>query len=186
MKKRMAQGSVFALSDTAVAKWEAAFGDRAVGGREMALDAVQKYGNRMDMQKATVAPLPEPDEIKRVEIPLPEARTTKMSAEQMDATAKMKSAYAEQASQKEGRAKKTEEEILATNEKIRKAVEDLNKKMVSNTEAVFGIHDGTNRVTIKMVDKTSKKVIREYPPEETLDMLAKIWELAGMMIDEKG
>ena len=45
---------------------------------------------------------------------------------------------------------------------------------------------GTNRVTIKMVDKTSKKVIREYPPEETLDMLAKIWELAGMMIDEKG
>ena len=58
--------------------------------------------------------------------------------------------------------------------------------MVSNTEVVFGIHDGTNRVTIKMVDKTSKKVIREYPPEETLDMLAKIWELAGMMIDEKG
>ena len=179
MKKRMAQGSVFAPSDTAVAKWEAAFGDCAVGGREMALDAVQKYGNRIDVQKAA-------DEIKRVEIPLPEARTTKMSAEQMDATAKMKSAYAEQASQKEGRAKKTEEEILATNEKIRKAVEDLNKKMVSNTEVVFGIHDGTNRVTIKMVDKTSKKVIREYPPEETLDMLAKIWELAGMMIDEKG
>jgi flagellar protein flaG len=169
-----------------VAKWEAAFGDCAVGGREMALDAVQKYGNRMDMQKATVAQLPEPDEIKRVEIPLPEARTTKMNAEQMDVASQIRSAYAEQASQKEGRAKKTEEEILATNEKIRKAVEDLNKKMVSNTEAVFGIHDGTNRVTIKMVDKTSKKVIREYPPEETLDMLAKIWELAGMMIDEKG
>ena len=109
-----------------------------------------------------------------------------MSVEQMDATTKIKSTYAEQVAQNEGRVKKTEEEILATNEKIRKAVEDLNKKMVSNTEAVFGIHDGTNRVTIKMVDKTSKKVIREYPPEETLDMLAKIWELAGMMIDEKG
>ena len=109
-----------------------------------------------------------------------------MSVEQMDAATRIKSTYAEQVAQNEGRAKKTEEEILATNEKIRKAVEDLNKKMVSNTEAVFGIHDGTNRVTIKMVDKTSKKVIREYPPEETLDMLAKIWELAGMMIDEKG
>ena len=109
-----------------------------------------------------------------------------MSVEQMDAATKIKSTYAEQVAQNEGRAKKTEEEILATTEKIRKAVEDLNKKMVSTTEAVFGIHDGTNRVTIKMVDKTSKKVIREYPPEETLDMLAKIWELAGMMIDEKG
>jgi flagellar protein flaG len=120
------------------------------------------------------------------EISLPEARNAKVSVEQMDAATKIKSTYAEQVAQNEGRVKKTEEEILATNEKIRKAVEDLNKKMVSNTEAVFGIHDGTNRVTIKMVDKTSKKVIREYPPEETLDMLAKIWELAGMMIDEKG
>ncbi|MBF1012082.1 MAG: flagellar protein FlaG [Lachnospiraceae bacterium] len=128
----------------------------------------------------------EPDEIKMEEISLPEARNAKVSVEQMDATTKIKSTYAEQVAQNEGRVKKTEEEILATNEKIRKAVEDLNKKMVSNTEAVFGIHDGTNRVTIKMVDKTSKKVIREYPPEETLDMLAKIWELAGMMIDEKG
>ncbi|MBF1002470.1 MAG: flagellar protein FlaG, partial [Lachnospiraceae bacterium] len=121
----------------------------------------------------------EPDEIKMEEISLPEARNAKVSVEQMDATTKIKSTYAEQVAQNEGRVKKTEEEILATNEKIRKAVEDLNKKMVSNTEAVFGIHDGTNRVTIKMVDKTSKKVIREYPPEETLDMLAKIWELAG-------
>lgn len=152
----------------------------------MALDAVQKYGNGIAVQKVTVLPMPEPDEIKREEISLPEARNAKVSVEQMDAATRIKSTYAEQVAQNEGRAKKTEEEILATNEKIRKAVEDLNKKMISNTEAVFGIHDGTNRVTIKMVDKTSKKVIREYPPEETLDMLAKIWELAGMMIDEKG
>lgn len=158
----------------------------AVGGREMALDAVQKYGNGIAVQKVTVLPMSEPDEIKMEEISLLEARNAKVSVEQMDATTKIKSTYAEQVAQNEGRVKKTEEEILATNEKIRKAVEDLNKKMVSNTEAVFGIHDGTNRVTIKMVDKTSKKVIREYPPEETLDMLAKIWELAGMMIDEKG
>ena len=152
----------------------------------MALDAVQKYGNGIAVQKVTVLPMSEPDEIKMEEISLLEARNAKVSVEQMDATTKIKSTYAEQVAQNEGRVKKTEEEILATNEKIRKAVEDLNKKMVSNTEAVFGIHDGTNRVTIKMVDKTSKKVIREYPPEETLDMLAKIWELAGMMIDEKG
>ena len=152
----------------------------------MALDAVQKYGNGIAVQKVTVLPMSEPDEIKMGEISLPEARNAKVSVEQMDAATKIKSTYAEQVAQNEGRVKKTEEEILATNEKIRKAVEDLNKKMVSNTEAVFGIHDGTNRVTIKMVDKTSKKVIREYPPEETLDMLAKIWELAGMMIDEKG
>lgn len=71
-----------------------------------------------------------------------------------------------------------------SNEKIKKAVEELNKKM-TNSEAVFGIHDKTNRVTIKIVDRDTKKVIKEYPPEKTLDMIAKAWELAGIMVDEK-
>ena len=70
------------------------------------------------------------------------------------------------------------------NEQIRKAVSEINKK-ANGTEAIFGIHDKTNRVTIKIVDKETKKVIREYPPEETLDMIAKVWELAGLMVDEK-
>ena len=69
-------------------------------------------------------------------------------------------------------------------EKIRKAVEALNKKM-SNSEAVFGIHEDTNRVTIKIVDKSTKEVIKELPPEKTLDMIARVWEIAGILIDER-
>ncbi len=66
----------------------------------------------------------------------------------------------------------------------RKAVEDINKKAV-NSEAIFGIHEGTNRVTIKLVDRDTKELIKELPPEKTLDMIAKIWEMAGLMIDER-
>jgi len=73
----------------------------------------------------------------------------------------------------------------AENEKIRMAMSELNKKITKNSEAVFGVHDGTNRITIKIVDKDSKEVIKELPPEKTLDMIAKVWELAGMMVDEK-
>lgn len=72
----------------------------------------------------------------------------------------------------------------ATNEQIRKAVEKLNKNL-SNSEAVFGIHEDTNRVTIKIVDRNTKEVIREFPPEKTLDMIAKVWELAGILVDER-
>ena len=72
----------------------------------------------------------------------------------------------------------------AYHEKVRKAVEALNKKM-SNSEAVFGIHEDTNRVTIKIVDKSTKEVIKELPPEKTLDMIARVWELAGILIDER-
>lgn len=69
-------------------------------------------------------------------------------------------------------------------EQLKKAVENINKNM-SNSEAVFGFHDETNRVTIKIVDKDTKKVIKELPPEKTLDMIAKAWELAGLLVDEK-
>ena len=71
-----------------------------------------------------------------------------------------------------------------TNEQIKKAVEQLNKKM-NNSEAVFGIHEATNRVTIKIVDKETKETIKELPAEETLDMIAKVWEMAGILVDEK-
>ena len=67
---------------------------------------------------------------------------------------------------------------------LKKAVNDLNKQM-KNSEAIFGIHDKTNRVTIKIIDKTTKEGIKEYPPEETLDMIAKVWEIAGILVDEK-
>ena len=63
-------------------------------------------------------------------------------------------------------------------------MESMNKKM-ANAEAVFGIHEGTNRVTIKIVDKETKKTIKELPPEKTLDMIAKVWEMAGILVDEK-
>lgn len=78
---------------------------------------------------------------------------------------------------------KSTEKLLGT-EAMRKAAEEINKN-AKNSEAVFGIHEGTNRVTIKIVDKNTKEVLKEYPPEKTLDIIAKVWEMAGLMVDEK-
>lgn len=77
-----------------------------------------------------------------------------------------------------------QEQIEPSKESLHKAVEEINKKM-ANSEAVFGFHDETNRVTIKIVDKDTKKVIKELPPEKTLDMIARVWEMAGILVDEK-
>ncbi len=88
-------------------------------------------------------------------------------------------------SQSQSRLEATEEQIQEDNEKVMKAISEMTKNVKSNAEAVFGIHEKTNRVTIKMVDKDTKKVIKEFPPEETLDMIARIWEVAGIMVDEK-
>ena len=75
-------------------------------------------------------------------------------------------------------------QTISENSQIRKAVDEINKK-AHNSEAVFGIHDATTRVTIKIVDKDTKKVLKEYPPEKTLDMIAKVWEMAGLIVDKK-
>ncbi len=83
-----------------------------------------------------------------------------------------------------GEQEKEQDGHQASHEQIRKAVERLNKNM-AHSEAVFGIHEKTNRVTIKIVDKDTKEVIKELPPEKTLDMIAKAWELAGLLVDEK-
>jgi len=81
---------------------------------------------------------------------------------------------------------KTQEtvEVSKGNEAMRKAVEEINKN-IKHSEAIFGFHEGTNRVTIKIVDRDSKEVLKEFPPEKTLDMIAKVWEMAGLMVDQK-
>ncbi|MCM1122019.1 MAG: flagellar protein FlaG [Eubacterium sp.] len=72
------------------------------------------------------------------------------------------------------------------NEQLKKAIAEMNRKINnSNEEAVFGVHEDTNRIMIKIMDKDTKEVIKEFPPEKTLDMIARIWEMAGILVDEK-
>lgn len=71
-----------------------------------------------------------------------------------------------------------------TQEKMHKALDNINRKL-SNTSCEYGYDDTTNRVTIKIIDKETDEVIRELPPEKTLQMIAKAWELAGLLVDER-
>lgn len=77
-----------------------------------------------------------------------------------------------------------EEKKAAEHEKIKKAIGKMNAQL-PNSEVKFGIHDKTDRVTIKLIDRDTKEVIKEFPPEKTLDMIAKCMELAGVLMDEK-
>ena len=77
-----------------------------------------------------------------------------------------------------------EEKNAQATSSLKEAVEKINSAN-GNAEAIFGIHEGTHRVTIKMVDKETRKVIKEFPADKTLDLIAKAWELAGIMVDEK-
>ena len=66
-----------------------------------------------------------------------------------------------------------------------KDMSEINKVINRNTIAEFGYNEPTNRITIKIKDKETDEVIKEIPSEKALEMLAKAWELAGILVDEK-
>ena len=69
---------------------------------------------------------------------------------------------------------------------IKSEISKANSRLKShNIKCEFGYHQETNRVTIKIMDKDTSEVIREIPPEKTLEMIQKMWELAGILIDER-
>lgn len=67
---------------------------------------------------------------------------------------------------------------------IESAFSSANSKL-SKTRCEYSYDENTKRVSIKVYDKDSDELIREVPPEESLEMLQRIWELAGIMVDEK-
>ena len=72
-------------------------------------------------------------------------------------------------------------------EKLSKGFEEINKRLalVSN-EMKYSYHKPTRSIAVKVFNSETKEVIREIPPQKALDALAKMWELAGILIDEKG
>lgn len=73
----------------------------------------------------------------------------------------------------------------ASDKNLEKAVDGLNKTMeIIERGLEFSIHEGTNRIMVKVVDRANdEKVIREIPPEKLLDLIAEINDVIGLLID---
>jgi len=53
------------------------------------------------------------------------------------------------------------------------------------TRLEFSIHKQTHEIVVKVYDKETNELIREIPPEKILDIIAKLWELSGIFVDER-
>jgi len=74
----------------------------------------------------------------------------------------------------------------ANAQRMKSAVTQANNTLKQvRTGCEFSYHEETNRVSIKVYDKDTQEVIREIPPEESLEMLEKAWEIAGLLVDER-
>lgn len=73
---------------------------------------------------------------------------------------------------------------VVTNEMLDKAIEDVNKHVgLTNRKFEYAIHEGTNKVVIRVFNSDTGEVIREVPPESRLDAISKMWEMSGIIVD---
>jgi flagellar protein FlaG len=73
-----------------------------------------------------------------------------------------------------------------SDDEVKSAIKEANKRAIfGHASAQFSYHEATKRISVKIVDNDTNEIIREIPPEKTLDMISKMWELAGLVVDEK-
>lgn len=72
----------------------------------------------------------------------------------------------------------------SSKEDIRTLVEEAQEVLQRvNGQLSFKVHEGTGRTLVQIVDKGTDEVIREIPPEKMLDVIAGIWQWAGLIVD---
>ncbi len=73
----------------------------------------------------------------------------------------------------------SEKVVIDAIEKANKAIMGANKKFE------FTIHEKTKEIMVKVIDTDTNEIIREIPNEKVLDMVAKLCEMAGVLVDER-
>ncbi|MFD1139406.1 flagellar protein FlaG [Paenibacillus urinalis] len=76
--------------------------------------------------------------------------------------------------------------ISSADEHLIRAIEKAIKAMQGPTTTMeVSVHEKTHQIMVKVLNKENGELIREIPPEKTLDIVAKMMEIAGILIDEK-
>ena len=90
-----------------------------------------------------------------------------------------------QAEEKEDPLKEREEREPMDEETVSYMMQELNELMSKiNCNLQFQYHKDVNMMSVRMLDKKTHEVIKEVPPEEMLDQMAKAREWLGAFLDK--
>jgi len=69
---------------------------------------------------------------------------------------------------------------------VSKAVDKLNKLFEDkSTHVQYEVYGKFHNITIRIIDDKTDQVIKEIPPKKLIDMVDKLCEMAGILVDEK-
>jgi flagellar protein FlaG len=78
------------------------------------------------------------------------------------------------------------QDAVINDEMLDKAIEMANKTLKQHSSVIErSVHDVTKTMMYVMKDTETNEVIKEFPPKKIQDMIAKMWELAGLFVDEQ-
>lgn len=77
-------------------------------------------------------------------------------------------------------------QLSIADEALVKAIEKANKALAgAGTRFEYTVHEKTNDIIVKVINKETDQIIREIPSEKLVDLVAKLQEICGIIIDEK-
>lgn len=77
-------------------------------------------------------------------------------------------------------------ELPVSEKAVIDAVERANKVVsIANRRFEYSIHEETKQIMVKVIDVETEEIVREIPPEKILDLVATIWEMVGLIVDER-
>ncbi len=68
-----------------------------------------------------------------------------------------------------------------------KRVEDAKKTIeeIKHNRLEFSVYEDTGQTVIKVIDQKTGDVVKQLPPEELLELAAKLKEMSGVLFDKK-
>lgn len=79
-----------------------------------------------------------------------------------------------------------DEKEIINEEMLSKAIAQANKSLEHRDRRIErAVHEVTHAVMYTIKDTKTDEVIAEFPPRKIQDMIAKMWELAGLFVDEQ-
>lgn len=75
---------------------------------------------------------------------------------------------------------------VINDEMLDNAVKQANKNLNQYNKVIErSVHEKTHTIIYVLKDSLTNEVIREFPPRKIQDMIAKMWEIAGILVDER-
>ncbi len=68
---------------------------------------------------------------------------------------------------------------------LERSLRKLNAMLDAPVRLSFQLHEGSERMMVRVINEETGDVIKEIPPKEILDTVARIMEFVGLLLDRR-